>query len=50
MLDKKAGSHSHPLKDLAKWAEDFRRFWDESFNRLDAYLQVMKSKEMKPRK
>jgi DNA-binding transcriptional ArsR family regulator len=34
-----------PLKDVADWAEDFRRFWDESFDRLDAYLQVMKAKE-----
>jgi DNA-binding transcriptional ArsR family regulator len=34
-----------PLKDVAEWAEDFRRFWDESFDRLDAYLQVMKAKE-----
>jgi DNA-binding transcriptional ArsR family regulator len=36
-----------PLKDVALWAEDFRRFWDESFDRLDAYLQVMKAEEMK---
>src|SRR5215475_11778754 len=24
-----------PLKDVAEWAENYRRFWDESFTRLD---------------
>ena len=28
-----------PLKDVAEWAEDFRRFWDESYRRLDEYLR-----------
>jgi DNA-binding transcriptional ArsR family regulator len=36
-----------PLKDIADWAEDFRRFWDESFDRLDAYLKEMQKKEKK---
>src|ERR1044071_3697719 len=27
-----------PLKDVADWLEDYRRFWDESFQRLDEYL------------
>jgi DNA-binding transcriptional ArsR family regulator len=34
-----------PLKEVAEWAEDFRRFWDESYERLDAYLQQLKEKE-----
>jgi DNA-binding transcriptional ArsR family regulator len=34
-----------PLKEVADYAETFRRFWDESFQRLDAYLQQMKEKE-----
>src|SRR6478672_2391145 len=27
-----------PLKDAADWLEEYRRFWDESFDRLDEYL------------
>jgi DNA-binding transcriptional ArsR family regulator len=33
-----------PLKDVAEWAENYRRFWDESFARLDEYLQHLKEK------
>src|ERR1700688_2895062 len=25
-----------PLKDVADWVEDYRRFWEQSFDRLDA--------------
>src|SRR5512145_2045427 len=28
-----------PLKDAAGWLEHYRRFWEGSFDRLDAYLQ-----------
>jgi len=28
-----------PLRDVAGWMEQYRRFWDESFDRLDDYLQ-----------
>jgi DNA-binding transcriptional ArsR family regulator len=27
-----------PLKDAADWLEHYRRFWEESFARLDKYL------------
>lgn len=27
------------LKTVADWLEHYRRYWDSSFNRLDAYLQ-----------
>ena len=27
-----------PLQEVANWVEDYRRFWDESFDRLDQYL------------
>ncbi|MEA2546881.1 MAG: hypothetical protein QOI09_2154 [Chloroflexota bacterium] len=37
-----------PLRDVAAWMETYRRFWDESFERLDDYLQELQSKE-KPR-
>src|SRR5881397_3609131 len=28
-----------PLKDAASWLEEYRRFWEESFNRLEDYLR-----------
>lgn len=28
-----------PLRDLAGWVETYRRFWEGSFDRLDAYLK-----------
>jgi DNA-binding transcriptional ArsR family regulator len=34
-----------PLKEVAEWAEGYRRFWDASYGRLDAYLQQLKEKE-----
>lgn len=33
------------LKEATDWLERYRRFWDESFDRLDAYLHTMKKKE-----
>jgi DNA-binding transcriptional ArsR family regulator len=36
-----------PLKEVAEWAETYRRFWDASYNRLDDYLQQLKAKERK---
>jgi len=34
-----------PLKDAAGWLEEYRRFWEESFDRLDEYLRELQSKE-----
>jgi DNA-binding transcriptional ArsR family regulator len=34
-----------PLKDVADWLDNYRRFWDESFNRLDDYLKELQRKE-----
>jgi DNA-binding transcriptional ArsR family regulator len=34
-----------PLKDVAEWVEDYRRFWDETYDRLDDYLQELQRKE-----
>lgn len=28
-----------PLKDAADWLEHYRRFWEQSFDRLDEYLR-----------
>lgn len=35
------------IKDVAEWAESYREFWDESYDRLDEYLGEMKRKERK---
>ena len=33
------------FKRVDGWLGDFRRFWDESFNRLDGLLEEMKAEE-----
>jgi len=33
-----------PLEEVAAWAEDYRRFWDESYERLDEYLRHLQGK------
>jgi DNA-binding transcriptional ArsR family regulator len=39
-----------PLKDVSAWVENYRRFWEESFDRLDEYLVELKNKEIKEKK
>jgi DNA-binding transcriptional ArsR family regulator len=34
-----------PLKDAADWLEHYRRFWEQSFERLGDYLDELQSKE-----
>jgi DNA-binding transcriptional ArsR family regulator len=36
-----------PLGEVAEWVEHYRRFWEESFDRLDQYLVELKAKEKK---
>src|SRR4051794_5438521 len=36
-----------PLKDVADWLEHYRRFWEQSFDRLNEYLRELQSKEEK---
>jgi len=36
-----------PLRDVADWVEHYRRFWEESFDRLGEYLLELKKKEKK---
>lgn len=36
-----------PLKDIADWVNHYRRFWEESFDRLDEYLKEIQNKEKK---
>src|SRR6201993_3250334 len=34
-----------PLRNVADWVEHYRRFWEQSFDRLDDYLLELKKKE-----
>ena len=34
-----------PLEGAAEWLDGYRRFWEESFDRLDDYLQELQGKE-----
>ncbi len=36
-----------PLKEVADWVEEYRRFWDQSFDRLDEYLAEIQKKGKK---
>lgn len=36
-----------PLRGVAEWVEHYRRFWTESFDRLDDYLREVQKKEKK---
>ncbi len=33
-----------PLKDAVGWMEQYRAFWEESFDRLEAYLKTVTAK------
>ena len=34
-----------PLKEVASYVENYRAYWEESFDRLDKYLQKLKENE-----
>ena len=36
-----------PLKDADEWLERYRRFWEESFDRLDEYLGEIQKHQKK---
>jgi DNA-binding transcriptional ArsR family regulator len=36
---------AEPIKQVAEWADDYRQFWDASYERLDAYLNHLMSEE-----
>jgi DNA-binding transcriptional ArsR family regulator len=38
---------AQPLKDAADWIEHYRKFWTESFDRLDDYLMELQKKTKK---
>ncbi len=33
-----------PLKEVAEWTEDYRSFWQESYERLDEYLEELQGR------
>ena len=36
-----------PMQQAQQWIETYRRFWEESFDRMDEYLQQLQTKEKK---
>jgi DNA-binding transcriptional ArsR family regulator len=38
------------IRPVVEWTEDYREFWDESYDRLDEYLEELKSKKRTERK
>jgi DNA-binding transcriptional ArsR family regulator len=34
-----------PLRDVADWVSQYRRHWEESFERLDAYLRNVQARQ-----
>lgn len=32
-----------PLRDVNSWLDSYRRFWEQKFDRLDAYLQELQA-------
>ena len=42
--------HAAPLKDVADWVGGYRRFWEESFDRLDEYLKGLQREAGKEKK
>jgi hypothetical protein len=34
---------AEPLREAAGWLEEYRQFWEQSFDRLDEYLQRLQA-------
>jgi len=41
---------AEPLRGVADWVEQYRRFWEERFDRLDDYLRELQAKEKEDQK
>lgn len=39
--------NAEPLKEASDWMDEYRRFWEESFDRLDEYLKGLQKEEKK---
>jgi DNA-binding transcriptional ArsR family regulator len=37
--------NADPLKDVVDWMEPYRKFWEESFDRLEEYLKTITAKK-----
>jgi DNA-binding transcriptional ArsR family regulator len=35
---------ARPLREVADWTERYRRFWEESYDRLDGYLKELQGR------
>ena len=40
---------ARPIKDVAAWAERYRAIWEQRFDRLDTYLEQIKSQATRPK-
>jgi hypothetical protein len=38
---------AEPLREAADYLNEYRRFWEESFDRLEEYLKTLQAKEEK---
>ena len=36
---------AEPLREVADWVEQYRQNWEESFDKLDAYLKTIQNEE-----
>jgi DNA-binding transcriptional ArsR family regulator len=36
---------AQPLKEIGDWVEEYREFWEQSFDRLEGYLKELQAKE-----
>lgn len=36
---------AEPLREAAQWIDEYRRFWQESFDRLDEYLKTLQQEQ-----
>ena len=36
---------AEPLKEVADWVGEYRKFWEERFDRLDAYLRELQQQQ-----
>ncbi|HEY5213242.1 MAG TPA: metalloregulator ArsR/SmtB family transcription factor [Acidobacteriaceae bacterium] len=41
--------NAEPLHKAAGWLEEYRQFWEQSFDRLDSYLQTLQAEEAAPK-
>ena len=39
---------AEPLREVAEWTAEYRRFWEKSFDRLGTYLAELQAKRREP--